>query len=446
MSTKPTIYLHIGAGKTGSTTIQVWLRSVETALTAAGYLIFDTQFQPHAQHDQLSNQQNYFHSVLMNGEKGVEAFHQQFRQNLTYMRENGFHSAIMSAENLFNHWTEAHKWFDPFTDECNWKIIAYVRNQPYYIISAWKEWGYWRQNFEDLLTGQIKADWLRALQSWDETFGQENIYLGILDKNCLVDQLLHHDFAMAINAPHIIANDHDLVYANPSINNRSAVLFSKIRHQYMARNSKFATELNAHKTNSKETRVQTMLKSNAKLNDMFHFKPLVVSRAPVAGTQEHDSQLGFVNQSMLDQIHTMFADSNRRLLERYRPDIDIDVAFPRVIQTSTWELSDEDLMLHGFHVAFESLKSLDKQLDAKVVQLNRLSNQVQSLETQIAQLLEMRRSVGQIWQSTVAHDQSIAQLQAQINQLVHTNSQTISPPVRITQRLVQFFQRILSRN
>lgn len=446
MSTKPTIYLHIGAGKTGSTTIQVWLKSVEAALAEAGYIIFDTNFNPGAQHDQLSNQQQYFHTVLMNGPQGIESFQQQFRQNLTYMREHGFHSAVMSAENLFNHWTGAHKWFEPFIDECNWKIIAYVRNQPYYVISAWKEWGYWRQNFEDLLAGEIHADWLKALKTWDDTFGRENIYLGILEKRYLVDELLHHDFATAINTPHIIADDHDLVYANPSINNRSALLFSKIRHQYIARNPSAAAISNLHKLNLKETRIHNALKHNAKLNSMFHFKPLVISHAQVAGTQEFDSTLSLFNQDMLDRMHAMFAESNRELLARYRPDVDVDVAFPRIIHTANVEVSEYDLVLHGFHIAFESLNSLDKQLDAKIKQLNRLQLQINALETEVEDLLENRRSIGQVWKSTVAHDEAIAHLQAQIDQLNQSGSLFPSHHTSLFRRFILFIKRILSRH
>lgn len=446
MSTKPTIYLHIGAGKTGSTTIQVWLKSVEAALAEAGYVIFDTNFTPGAQHDQLSNQQQYFHTVLMNGPQGVESFQQQFRQNLTYMREHGFHSAVMSAENLFNHWTGAHKWFEPFVDECHWKIIAYVRNQPYYIISAWKEWGYWRQNFDDLLAGEIHADWLRSLKAWDDTFGRENIYLGILEKRYLVDELLHHDFATAINTPHIIVNDHDLVYANPSLNNRSALLFSKIRDQYIVRNPSAAAISNIHKINPKEMSIGNALKHNAKLNSMFHFKPLVVSHAPVAGTQEFDSSLSLVNQDMLDRIHSMFAESNRKLLERYRPDINAEVAFPRIIHTANNEISDQDLVLHGFHIAFESLNSLDKQLEAKIKQLNRLQLQINALETEVEGLRESRSSIGQVWKSTVAHDQAIAHLQAQIDQLNRTVSHPSTHNIPLLRRFILFIQRIQSRH
>ncbi len=445
MSTKPTIYLHIGAGKTGSTTIQVWLKSVEAALAEAGYLIFDTDFSPGAQHDQLSNQQQYFHEVLLNGVKGIESFQDQFRSNLNYMQEHGYHSAVLSAENLFNHWTGAHQWFRPFLDECNWKIIAYVRNQPYYIISAWKEWGYWRQDFEDLLAGDIHADWLKTLTAWDETFGSQNIYLGILEKRCMVDGLLHHDFATAINTPHIIANDHDLVHANPSINNRSALLFSKIRHQYIARNPRAAAMSDTNSIDPKETRIQTALKHNAKLNSMFHFKPLVVGHAPVSGTQEFDSPLSLYNQELLDFIHARFDASNRALLARYRPDIDPEVAFPRIIYSEHTTVSDHNLMLHGFHIAFESLNSIDTQINAKVKQINKLQQQFTALQSDIDTLTQTSKKLGAIWQSTIAHDQSIAHLQAQVDQLNQTIAQQHQANQPFLLRIIHWLTRIISK-
>jgi hypothetical protein len=117
MDIKPTIYLHIGAGKTGSTSIQTWLKNSEVELAEAGYIIFDTDFKPTTKHTEISNQQDYVHNVVMNGSNGIESFQQQFRQNLSYMAENGFHSAIISAENLINPWRRADTWFLPFIDE-----------------------------------------------------------------------------------------------------------------------------------------------------------------------------------------------------------------------------------------------------------------------------------------------------------------------------------------
>jgi hypothetical protein len=423
MITKPTIYLHIGAGKTGSTTIQVWLKSVESALAESGYLIFDTDFEPGAQHDRLSNQQAYFHSVLQNGKSGVDAFHEKFRKNLDYMRENGYHSAVMSAENLINQWSKAHNWFAPYKDECNWKIIAYVRNQPYYIVSAWKEWGYWNKNFEESFDGQYHhANWFENIKPWDNTFGSENIYLGILEKHCLVDGLLHHDFASAINMYEITANNNELVYANPSINNQTALFFARVRQNYLDSNPLIKSKVTKFKKNTNESDDTVDIHVVDNLQSMFHYKPLVIKNASVSGTREFNSQLSLYSQNMLDSIYARFEESNRELLARYRPEIAPDVAFPRIIYDTTSDFSDMQLLLHGFHLTFESINSsstkfeaLEKEFYVKVNQVNQLKHKVANLELQVEALLKHHHDIKYLWEVTMEHDRSIKYLQSQIN-------------------------------
>lgn len=452
MSTKPTIYLHIGAGKTGSTTIQVWLKNMESQLATAGYLIFDTKFHPGATNDQLSNQQDYFHHVLLTGKQGVEEFQTQFRKNLNYMQEHGYHSAIISAENLINYWTGSYTWFEPFLQECNWKIIAYVRNKPLYILSAWKEWGYWRHSFDEYLAIELKDNWFDALRSWDETFGQKNIYLGILEKSCMVDGLLHHDFAHAIGTPHLIANDSEFLHANPSINNRSALLFTKIRQQFMQRNPDIGLlpiSGSADETpDEPEIRIQRMLKNNKKLNSMFHFKQLLVSRAPVSGTRESDSPLSVVNQAILDEIHAHFAESNRQLVARYRPDIDSDIAFPRVIYNDNDALTNEDLVMHGFHIVFESLNSINSDLTSINKELKRneyLAQKVELLDKELVTLRNAIQKLGDVWQITVHHDKNIASLQAQIDYLYDEIIQLRESNKTILQKLSLWISRFFSK-
>lgn len=477
MTTKPTIYLHIGAGKTGSTTIQVWLKQVENALATAGYLIFDTNFEPHAHRDQLSNQQQYFHSVLESGPTALAEFHEKFRKNLIYMQQNGYHSAVLSAENLINEWTGAYTWFDPLLDECNWKIIAYVRNQPQYIVSAWKEWGYWRHDFEELFTDHINADWLKAIEVWEQRFGRENIYLGILEKKCLVDGLLHHDFASAINTPHIVANDADLIYANPSMNNRTALFFSKIRQQYLLRNANMLELPNLPESASQQELLQEALKINSTLNSMFHFKPLIVSRAPVSGTQEIDAPLSLLNTSMLQTIHEHFAESNQKLVELYRPDLDANTAFPTITTSFDQSIPADELTYHGFHIAFESLRSLheatisnEKTLRQTIkrihtiqesqdqitqnikVNQNHTERQIQQLVSQHKSQLEILETLNQhtttLWNDIQAHNLSfshtqlqISQIQQQINDLYQRQNFIKYWSLRIWRRIKTIFSR-----
>jgi hypothetical protein len=131
-----TIHLHIGAGKTGSTSIQHMLRIMSAELLNQGYLVFNKRFEPHATADQNSEQQTYFNELIATGDIGYQAFVTQMRRNLAYMHKHNIKHAIISAECLMNYWSDFPRFFEEFVDEVDWQIIAYVRNQPEFLLSS----------------------------------------------------------------------------------------------------------------------------------------------------------------------------------------------------------------------------------------------------------------------------------------------------------------------
>ncbi|MEY3990802.1 MAG: hypothetical protein RI985_1883 [Chloroflexota bacterium] len=198
---KPTIYVHIGAGKTGSSTIQRFLKMHEEHLKYAGYLIFNSNFQPHTGNESLSIQQSYFEKLNINNPDRIGMFARQFKENLLYMQVNGYKAAVISAENLINDWEYFIDLFKPVLHLCNWKIIAYVRNQPQYLESSWKEWGYLHntnmQHWLEEGIGKI-ANWTAQLSMWEQAFGSENVTVRVLDKRFLHQASLASDFARQI--------------------------------------------------------------------------------------------------------------------------------------------------------------------------------------------------------------------------------------------------------
>ena len=361
MHSKPTIYLHIGAGKTGSTSLQVWLKNAETALADAGYLIFDTNFEPSAQHEPLSNQQEYFHAVFSQGIEGVRSFQHKFQENLQFMRIHGYHSAVISAENLLNPWLQAHKLFEPFIHECNWKIIVYVRNQADYLISAWKQWGFLTQDFETYVSKHTHADWMSIITPWDSTFGKDSMYVGVLASSSLKNGFLTHDFAYAIGVPHIASHHPTDIRTHPSINFQTISLLAKIRQQYILNNPSFISKTDT-KSKPNDTpqydQIQETLLLNDKLNRLFNYKSLLSSQATLTSLQNFNSIHAYVDQTTLDTIHATYNDSNQRLLARYRPDIDCHIAFPRIVNSKKSNISDIDHLLHGIHVLLETTNNL----------------------------------------------------------------------------------------
>ncbi|MBM4413266.1 MAG: hypothetical protein FJ040_07480 [Chloroflexi bacterium] len=313
MYTKPTIYLHIGAGKTGSTSIQVWLKEVESVLADSGYLVFDTNFEPSAQHSPLSNQQEYFHSIFLQGDVGIKSFQQQFRKNLHYMQEHGYHSAVMSAENLLNPWLQAHKLFDPFINDCTWKIIVYVRNQPEYLISAWKQWGYINHDFETYVSNHSLADWMSIITAWDTLFGKDAIYVGTLTASLLKNGFLTHDFANAIGVPQIALQHQADIQTNPSINFQTTLLLAKIRRQFLQNNPHFLTNHHAPTSPNKhedKSDIQETILKNAQLNMLLSYKSMLTQHAAYTSLQKFNSTIAFVEQTSLDTIHAAYNASN----------------------------------------------------------------------------------------------------------------------------------------
>jgi len=68
------------------------------------------------------------------------------------------------------------------------------------------------------------------------------------------------------------------------------------------------------------------------------------------------------------------------LVTRYRPDIDPNIAFPRVIYNEKIAVSDDELIMHGFHIAFESLNSINKELKIR----DNLPQQVAIIDKELA--------------------------------------------------------------
>ncbi|MFZ9858666.1 MAG: hypothetical protein ACO3F2_10115 [Roseiflexaceae bacterium] len=409
MNTKPTIYLHIGAGKTGTSTIQSWLKQNQQNLHDQGYLIFDSDFSPNPVNNMMSNQQMFFQRVQQDQENGKSIFQSQLRNNIDYMRENNYHSAIISAELILVSFPQLSTWIAPFIDECNWKIIAYVRNQPQYLISAWKEWGYWQYNFDEMFqkTKHMNANWYKLLDNWSQVFGTDRIYVGIFDKQCLVNESIIEDFAKATNVAHLIEDSSTEIKANPSLNNKTALLLSNIRKHNLQRVSKNYIKPNrSNYTSQKEFR-DANREYFRELRETFQTKQIFINSARITSTQEHDSSLSLATQAQLDFIYDQFKDSNAELIATYRPDVDIDIAFPHITSKNHVDYTDTEILYYGFQIMSEITEDFMEQIKTQNEIIKIQNTRIQSLE----QLLH--QNIQQLLNYTSAHDTSLFEVQKQ---------------------------------
>lgn len=442
MSTKPTIYVHIGAGKTGTSSIQTWLRKNETQLNELGYLLFSQDFMPNCDEGVMSNQQRYFHHIIKDEDGGMASFHSQLRENLEYMRANNFHSAIISAESIFVLVPQFAKWVIPFKDECNWKVIAYVRNQTQYLLSAWKEWGYWQYEFDEMIENNkySRANWYEMLQPWEEAIGKEQMYVGIFDNTYLANKSILHDFAVACNIEQLITDNPITINSNPSLSNKSAIVLSNLRKYSTKRKSKKFTrpERTDYTTRSAYLADLRLYHQNMRVN--FQLKQLVVQGAKSVSTHESDSSLFLATQEQLDYIYNFFNDSNKKLIEEYRPDVDINVAFPHFTVPEHTDYSQEELLYHGLHIQFKMLQQYNEQninlkkiIHAQKKQLNVLDR-------------KLHNKIQTIYSLTQNYDRSFAQIQQQLTEVNHAMTDLYARSNPIKYWLSRLWQKVTRGN
>lgn len=406
MGYKPTIYVHIGAGKTGSSTIQRFLKMHEEHLKHAGYLIFNSNFQPHTGHEALSIQQSYFEKLNINNPDRVGIFARQFHENLQYMQTNGYKAAVISAENLINNWEHFIDLFLPLHHLCNWKIIAYVRNQPHYLESSWKEWGYLNNTsmqtwFEEGL-GKI-ANWSAQLSIWEQGFGEANVAVRVLDKRYMHQGSLASDFARQIKISFLVNEESGDVYVNKSLSNRTIRVLEYLRDDSVIaaeRERVFAEARPLDSASSKGVELRM------RLNKIVpNYKQMLTNTKPVSAFDEHDEVIDLFPADWYVRIHQTYYESNRKLVERYYPGVTVDDIFPPKTKVNYRQLSEAELQRHALRLTFENMRIIDQMVQAQA------SGQ-ESIRTDMQQLRgEHGAQIAHLWQAQQMIQQQIVALQ-----------------------------------
>jgi hypothetical protein len=484
-SQRITMYVHIGAGKTGSTSIQSWLKNVESQLSHAGYLIFDNQFQPtchNLQHDfmSLSNQVDYFLQLNTEGRAGIEQFHTKFHSNLAYMREHGFQRGIISAEYLFDYWDEPHKYFADIKHLCDWKVIAYVRNQPHFLASAWKEWGYMVADFPAWieLFSQRWGNWNKHLESWDYMFGTDSIYLGVLEKSCLVNGSLIDDFQAAIGNPPVVLAESVKLFDNPSISNRTAMALSYLRRMHNGQSDQPLHLINPDYKQQNPENFAKWQKYEQKMLQLFQIKGPLQQQAPNVSVLRQEQAVDLFDSQLLDYVNRYYFSSNQELLAKYRPDIHVNTAFPPVSTNNYSATDDLECEIHSIILSLSSIASITKvqnvhqnkismyehvsyqheQLRRQHEQLQRQHEQLQRQHEQLQQLQQMQQiqQVQQVQQMQQRYEQLFIEQQNTLvwfndkigllhNEIIElrdlTTTSTISRIIGFVRRMYQFLIR-----
>ena len=174
---KAKIYLHIGIGKTGTTSIQDYLFSNRFKLKENGVLYPVVGLRGTGHHDLAKLDNKWI------GEK--EQF--LYRNLIKEIDSSGCHKIIISSENfvfLKENYVKEIAWFFKNYDV---KLIFYVRNQVPLIQSTFLEWQKVDKNYLETIEKFFVVhhdgfDFLQRVKFYIVAFGKENIITRVFDK------------------------------------------------------------------------------------------------------------------------------------------------------------------------------------------------------------------------------------------------------------------------
>lgn len=217
------LYIHIGAGKCGSTAIQHFLWRNAAKLAEMGVLIPSTDLTVDG--NEFGNQIWFFqHLLKKEPQDGRDIVCKRLKALREHMDRSGLHTMVISAENLSNPIG-----FETLLAGCDdlfdVNIVLYIRRQDDFLLSAWQQWGVkisgsfdaWLLEDTYLKGRCLWADWNSYLQPWEKMFGREKIVLRRFAREKLIGGEVVNDFFTSCG---LLSDDLEIgrPEANPSFN------------------------------------------------------------------------------------------------------------------------------------------------------------------------------------------------------------------------------------
>lgn len=183
---KKNLYIHIGTGKTGTTSIQNYVaHNLETLNKKHNFHYYITNSS------EISNTSHSYCKNFRNAERQNADWLKTVNHNLIELKNNikssELNSFLISSEFFPGEkYDEIKHIYDLFSDICNIKIIVYLRRQDEFI------WSWYSQviktiNIYQEMQGCINAlvksgyilDYEKMLEPWENVFGTENILVNV---------------------------------------------------------------------------------------------------------------------------------------------------------------------------------------------------------------------------------------------------------------------------
>lgn len=187
------LYIHIGSGKTGSTTIQAWCRKnrVELEKYSARYLGLYFEETPHySPIKDINAHQKFFRDLRSNKGEAATNLRKVFPLIVKDAQADGIDTLIWSNEALFSAYNELGEAIAEISNYVPVTLVAYIRRQESWLMSAYQQWGIKHKTVRGRVPdfGSWVKEWIAEcdytaiFSAWEKYVGRENITIGIVER------------------------------------------------------------------------------------------------------------------------------------------------------------------------------------------------------------------------------------------------------------------------
>jgi len=186
---KPTLYLHIGHAKAGSTTLQAFLFKNWQHLDAAGFALPTAKLTLANQSAPPGNPLQALQAIKASGDVSI-------LKRWIETAAQSHNKLILSSECLFE-W-KWHKLFMPLVDLVNIQLVYYVRRQDEIMLSAWRQWGLKNGlSLAEFIENRLKTeqpDYWSNIAPWRGKVGLAGHHIRFINQAFLVGSNILDDF------------------------------------------------------------------------------------------------------------------------------------------------------------------------------------------------------------------------------------------------------------
>lgn len=192
------LILHIGANKTGSSSIQSFMQKNKVLLSELGYIVADKSL---GLSDRVTGEHVFALQAFLTGKRLGDKRLKTKIDKIIKSRAKASQKILLSAENIGT--VQGAKLFKKTCDAYKTKVIFYIRRQDELIASGWQQWHSKRATDYDgylLMALKTQGNWEAVINAWEKTVGPKNISIQVFEREHFPRENIIYDFIEKIGA------------------------------------------------------------------------------------------------------------------------------------------------------------------------------------------------------------------------------------------------------